>query len=274
MRREYQSLNLYVMVTPVNNSDQAIKATHPTPDGFKAAEKLILENFTLIKQGIDLLLTLNFFEPQNEELNFLMTFLHESSQFVAPVKGIHKIFRGKMFTISWCKSQTHGKTAGRFLKSVAIIKNHLGYLENIIQGLPTSEIIHKLFHSIVNNLLFTRDEFLNKPHCDFNASETAFLLISNINKTDGLIHLQPDSTFTSLFFVFTDHRQLAVSPSSAKKSAKPKVHSFVGSELSPKFIYHLALIAKLVNYEDLDHIPLKSVTQSIAAQVKNMGNGH
>ncbi|KAI9614287.1 hypothetical protein H4Q26_009430 [Puccinia striiformis f. sp. tritici PST-130] len=218
-----------------------------------------------------------------------------------------------MFTISWCKSQTHGKTAGRFLKSVAIIKNHLGYLENIIQGLPTSEIIHKLFHSIVNNLLFTRDEFLNKPHCDFNASETAFLLISNINKTDGLIHLQPDSTFTSLFFVFTDHRvainlrkfhgiclivsmrcgttqklvwmhsnaslvvttlQLAVSPSSAKKSAKPKVHSFVGSELSPKFIYHLALIAKLVNYEDLDHIPLKSVTQSIAAQVKNMGNGH
>ncbi|KAI7936397.1 hypothetical protein MJO29_015700 [Puccinia striiformis f. sp. tritici] len=243
-----------------------------------------------------------------------MTFLHESSQFVAPVKGIHKIFRGKMFTISWCKSQTHGKTAGRFLKSVAIIKNHLGYLENIIQGLPTSEIIHKLFHSIVNNLLFTRDEFLNKPHCDFNASETAFLLISNINKTDGLIHLQPDSTFTSLLvwmhsnasLVVTtlvkqlqraktiilatkttslieschqsqnpcDNQQLAVSPSSAKKSAKPKVHSFVGSELSPKFIYHLALIAKLVNYEDLDHIPLKSVTQSIAAQVKNMGNGH
>ncbi|KAI9614286.1 hypothetical protein H4Q26_009429 [Puccinia striiformis f. sp. tritici PST-130] len=54
MRREYQSLNLYVMVTPVNNSDQAIKATHPTPDGFKAAEKLILENFTLIKQGDDM----------------------------------------------------------------------------------------------------------------------------------------------------------------------------------------------------------------------------
>ncbi|KNE97559.1 hypothetical protein PSHT_12007 [Puccinia striiformis] len=50
-RHEYQPLNLYPTVAPVDNSDQAIRATHPTPDNFKATEKLILENFTLIKQG-------------------------------------------------------------------------------------------------------------------------------------------------------------------------------------------------------------------------------
>ncbi|WAR61255.1 hypothetical protein PtB15_13B508 [Puccinia triticina] len=50
-----------------------------------------------------------------------------------------------------------------------------------------------------------------------------------------------------------------------------KAHSFIGSELSLKFIYHLALIKKSVDHEDLEHIPLESVARSIAAQVRNMG---
>ncbi|KAH9444480.1 hypothetical protein MJO28_013483 [Puccinia striiformis f. sp. tritici] len=61
-----------------------------------------------------------------------------------------------------------------------------------------------------------------------------------------------------------------VSPA-AKKNVETKAHSFVGSELSLKFIYHLALIKKSVDHEDLNHIPLESVARSIAAQVKNMG---
>ncbi|KNZ50481.1 large subunit ribosomal protein L11 [Puccinia sorghi] len=62
------------------------------------------------------------------------------------------------------------------------------------------------------------------------------------------------------------------SSSSAKKSSTDtKSHSFIGSELSLKFIYHLALLKKSVDHEDLNHIPLESLTRSIAAQVKNMG---
>ncbi|WAQ91064.1 hypothetical protein PtA15_13A465 [Puccinia triticina] len=64
------------------------------------------------------------------------------------------------------------------------------------------------------------------------------------------------------------------SPPPAKKSSAAsdsKAHSFIGSELSLKFIYHLALIKKSVDHEDLEHIPLESVARSIAAQVRNMG---
>ncbi|PLW12776.1 hypothetical protein PCANC_16977 [Puccinia coronata f. sp. avenae] len=63
------------------------------------------------------------------------------------------------------------------------------------------------------------------------------------------------------------------SSSSAKKSSSDsnKAHSFIGTQLSLKFIYHLALIKKSVDHEDLNHIPLESLTRSIAAQVQNMG---
>ncbi|POW02688.1 hypothetical protein PSHT_12006, partial [Puccinia striiformis] len=95
-------------------------------------------------------------DPQEQELNFLTTFLQESSRFVAPVKGIRKIFWGKMFSIEAETKET----------------------------------------DFSNNLSFTQDEFLNKTHSGFDTSKTAFLLISNINKTHGSIHLQPNSTFT------------------------------------------------------------------------------
>jgi hypothetical protein len=52
MRREKVSLQLYPTYPVLGNRDKDIKAAHPKPSDFQAAEDLILsENFTLINRG-------------------------------------------------------------------------------------------------------------------------------------------------------------------------------------------------------------------------------
>ncbi|EFP82312.1 hypothetical protein PGT21_026962 [Puccinia graminis f. sp. tritici] len=94
-----------------------------------------------------------------------------------------------------------------------------------------------------------------------NSPPTTYFIKKHLNASSA--SSSPSSTQSS-----------SSSSSSAKKSntsSDSKMHSFIGSELSLKFIYHLALIKKSVDHEDLNHIPLESLTRSIAAQVKNMG---
>ncbi|KAA1099838.1 hypothetical protein PGT21_022391 [Puccinia graminis f. sp. tritici] len=180
-------------------------------------------------------------EEDKNDLDFITTFLYDSTQFVNPVDLIRKIFRGKMWTIGWRKSQTRGEVAGRYIDTAGIPQNLCAYLDNLIDGISASDIIHKLFYSIADaavdaanvlltslglpgycdpnlkrsnnncfasNLAFTRDEFSNRPHCDDDKTKTAFLLLSNINREDGTIALtgHKDSTFTGPFFVFPHHR--------------------------------------------------------------------
>jgi hypothetical protein len=52
------------------------------------------------------------------------------------------------------------------------------------------------------NLAFTQDKFLNRPHCDTDASATAFILLTNVDKKDGLIALNLDPTFMGPFLFF------------------------------------------------------------------------
>ncbi|EFP83003.1 uncharacterized protein PGTG_09971 [Puccinia graminis f. sp. tritici CRL 75-36-700-3] len=180
-------------------------------------------------------------EEDKHDLNSITTFLHNSRGFVKPVNLLRKIFRGRMWTIGWRKSQTTGEMAGRYVDTDGITKKPLAYLENLINGISASDLIHKLFYSIsdaavdaanvlltslglpgycdpnlkrstsncfASNLAFTRDEFSNRPHCDSDKTKTAFLLLSNVNKANGLIALtsHQDPTFTGPFFVFPHHR--------------------------------------------------------------------
>lgn len=63
----------------------------------------------------------------------------------------------------------------------------------------------------------------------------------------------------------------AAAAAALRSSSQANQNGLAGSRLSLKFIYHLALIKKSLDVDDLHHISLESLTRSIAAQAKNMG---
>ncbi|KAA1104747.1 hypothetical protein PGT21_031102 [Puccinia graminis f. sp. tritici] len=143
-------------------------------------------------------------EEDKYNLNSLTTFLHNSQNFLNPVNLLRKIFCCRMWTIGWCKSQTTGEVAGRYVNTLGINKNPLSDLDNLINGISASDLIHKLFYSIsdaavdaanalltclglpgycdpnlkrstsncfASNLAFTRYAFSNQPHCNDNKTK-------------------------------------------------------------------------------------------------------
>jgi len=266
MYRPYQHQDLYPVRKPQSNSTADIKATHPTKEEFEAVDSKLLDpnQFTLISNGRLCLYQINPLDKDDKkfiayiqftrsdelsqeevhDINFTTEFLHESKEFVSTVKS-RKIFRGKMWTIGWRKSQTKGEMAGRYLDSVLIVKNIVGYMENLLEGITAGNMIYKLFNSIANtavksaqdllkslnlpafqdpnwkenptedsfasNLAFTQDGFSNRPHADKDTSNNAFLFLCNTNKQDGSLSLDGhrDPTFSGPLFVFPDH-QVAV----------------------------------------------------------------
>lgn len=145
-----------------------------------------------------------------------------------------------MWTIGWRKSQTSGKMIERYIvDSDGIIKHATCFLDNIVDGITSGNIIHNMFYSIANlaiksankllkslnmpafhnpslkpspsrldfasNLAFTQNEFSNRPHQDKDDSKTAFLLLCNTNQHTGSLSLGVDQTFTGPLFFFPDH---------------------------------------------------------------------
>ncbi|PLW13038.1 hypothetical protein PCASD_19961 [Puccinia coronata f. sp. avenae] len=247
----YKPLDVYPVRIAKDKTPEAIRATHPTAEEFKAGEEMILDEkkFKLISHGRLVLYEIdptdkkkkNFIayihftrsdqlsELEKYEYNFVTEFLHKSKDFVRNVLS-KKIFRGKMWTIGWRKSQESGELIGRYVDADGIVKYATRFLDNIIDGITSSDIIHNMFFSIADlavesankllkslnmpafqdpnlkpspsennfasNLAFTQNEFSNRPHHDKDDSKTAFLLLCNTNRHTGTLSLgylmQPD----------------------------------------------------------------------------------
>jgi hypothetical protein len=171
MYRRYKPLDVYPVRIAKDKTPEAIRATHPTAEEFKAGEEMILDEkkFKLISHGRLVLYKINptdkkkknfiayihftrsdqLSELEKYEYNFVTEFLHKSKDFVRNVLS-KKIFRGKMWTIGWRKSQESGEMIGQYVDADGIVKYVTRFLDNIIDGITSSDIIHNMFFSIAD----------------------------------------------------------------------------------------------------------------------------
>ncbi|PLW23198.1 hypothetical protein PCASD_14827 [Puccinia coronata f. sp. avenae] len=98
-----------------------------------------------------------------KDLQFLSHFLHESKEFVNPVKSTGQSWGGHMWALGWRKAMAAAELIGRYIKQLAVRKNPQKYDKLMSTSERASNILDTMFKSMAS-IPFRKNQALMKEN--------------------------------------------------------------------------------------------------------------